>query len=147
PIKEDLFKAYAVYFTHAHPPEGGRLRRVAEAVRRGYLRSRLGHARGVGPAWYRWLAPLAALHPGRGEEIPAGVILLGPPQAGARLLDVGCGSGALLLRLRELGWEGEGTEVDDQAVTVARSEGLTVFRGELADRGYPDDAFDVVHLG
>src|SRR5262245_13713942 len=43
PIKEDLFKAYAVYFTHARPPEGGRLRRVAEAVRRGYLRSRLGH--------------------------------------------------------------------------------------------------------
>jgi SAM-dependent methyltransferase len=147
PVKDDLPKAYRAYFTHGRPPVGGRLRRVAEAVRGGYLRAGLGHTRGVGPGWYRWLAPLAALHPGGGEEAAAEVIFLGPPPAGARLLDVGCGSGELLLRLRALGWEGEGTEVDDRAIDVARAAGLTVFRGELAERGFPDDAFDITHLG
>jgi SAM-dependent methyltransferase len=111
------------------------------------LRARLGHTQGVGPAWYRWLAPLAVLHPGGGEEMAASVIFLGPPPASARLLDVGCGSGELLLRLRELGWDGIGIEVDDQAIDVAHAAGLTVFRGELAERGFPDDAFDVIHLG
>ena len=35
---------------------------------------------------------------------------------GSRVLDVGCGSGVLLARMKSLGWEVEGVEVDPDAV-------------------------------
>ncbi|MFL6231238.1 MAG: class I SAM-dependent methyltransferase [Pyrinomonadaceae bacterium] len=61
-----------------------------------------------------------------------------------RLLDVGCGAGSLLRAARRGGWDAEGTEVSRPAVEHARSEGFTVFSGELAEAGYTEASFDVV---
>src|SRR4051794_10385808 len=54
PIEEDLGRAYEVYYTHDPPPPSRGLLRHYEAVKKGYLRRRLGYTRGVGPRWYRW---------------------------------------------------------------------------------------------
>jgi SAM-dependent methyltransferase len=147
PAAEDLGAAYRVYYTHETARGSGPLERFQEIVAQGYLRGRRGFTRGVGSRWYRWLAPLAVLLPGGGEEIEGRVIFQGPPAPGARVLDVGCGHGGLLSRLRDLGWDVEGTEVDGRAVAEARARGVPVHHGELADRAYPDDHFDLVHLG
>ena len=69
--------------------------------------------------------------------------------AGSRLLDVGCGDGALLeLLAREKGVDGRGIEIRQEGVNASVGRGLSVIQGDaetdLAD--YPDAAFDYVVL-
>jgi SAM-dependent methyltransferase len=60
-----------------------------------------------------------------------------------RILDVGCSSGKFLYRLREMGWETHGVEVDAGAAALAASRGLHVFHGALEQARYPREYFDV----
>jgi len=66
---------------------------------------------------------------------------------GARVLDLGCGDGALLEHLqRERGCSGYGVEIDDQAVHACVQRGVSVIQLNL-DEGlamFGDSSFDVV---
>jgi methionine biosynthesis protein MetW len=69
--------------------------------------------------------------------------------AGARVLDVGCGDGALLAALqRDKSVDGRGIELSGANVAAAVERGLSVVQGDadadLAD--YPSHAFDVAIL-
>lgn len=68
---------------------------------------------------------------------------------GARVLDIGCGDGALLAYLTaEKGADARGIEIDMAEATRAVAAGLAVIHGD-ADHDlafYPDGAFDVVVL-
>ena len=69
--------------------------------------------------------------------------------AGARVLDIGCGDGALLAALRAgTQVDGRGIELEGAKVAAAVARGLSVVQGDadadLAD--YPADAFDWVIL-
>ena len=68
---------------------------------------------------------------------------------GVRVLDVGCGDGALMAVLRDdKGCDARGMEIDAVAVGEAVARGLSVVQGD-ADRDlvdYPDGAFDVAVL-
>jgi methionine biosynthesis protein MetW len=68
---------------------------------------------------------------------------------GARVLDVGCGEGALLELLeRENGVDGRGLEISPQGVSACLARGLAVMQGD-ADRDldyFPTGAFDYVIL-
>ena len=66
-----------------------------------------------------------------------------------RVLDVGCGDGALMAALRDQsGVDARGLELDPADVSAAMARGLSVVQGDadtdLAD--YPDDSFDYVIL-
>ncbi len=65
----------------------------------------------------------------------------------SRVLDVGCGDGALLERLvKEKHCRGTGIELDEANVRLAIQRGLSVHHGD-AEEGlehYADDGFDVV---
>lgn len=68
---------------------------------------------------------------------------------GARVLDVGCGDGALLQLLADTrGTDGRGMEISRERVNACVARGLSVIQGnadhELDD--YPDDAFDYAIL-
>lgn len=69
---------------------------------------------------------------------------------GSRVLDIGCGDGALLASLRDAkGVDARGMEIDAALVAQCVSRGLSVVQGDaerdLAD--YPDGAFDYAVLG
>ncbi|WP_374408739.1 methionine biosynthesis protein MetW [Pelagerythrobacter sp.] len=68
---------------------------------------------------------------------------------GVRVLDVGCGDGALMAALRrDKGVDARGIEIDPALVERCVARGLSVVQGD-ADRDlafYPDGAFDVAIL-
>ena len=70
-------------------------------------------------------------------------------EPGSRVLDIGCGDGALLGYLaREKKVDGRGIELSQSGVNSCVGHGLSVIQGD-ADRdleAYPTDAFDVVVL-
>ncbi|QNQ09004.1 methionine biosynthesis protein MetW [Sphingomonas alpina] len=68
---------------------------------------------------------------------------------GSRVLDVGCGDGALMAALRDMhGVDARGLEIEAVNVAAAVSRGLSVIQGDadtdLAD--YPDASFDYAIL-
>ena len=88
---------------------------------------------------------LSAAHPERFDL----KIITGFITPGARVLDVGCGDGALLQRLEEEKQaDGRGIELSQKGVNEAVARGLSVIQGD-ADHDlatYPDDAFDFAIL-
>ena len=85
-------------------------------------------------------------------EAPARVDLLTVAdmvEPGSRVLDVGCGDGALLKLLADRkGVDGRGIELSQQGVNECVAKGLFVIQGD-ADTDlvtYPDDVFDYVIL-
>lgn len=68
---------------------------------------------------------------------------------GSRLLDVGCGDGALLdLLVRERQVDGRGIELSQEGVNTCVARGLAVVQGDAETdlHNYPDDAFDFALL-
>lgn len=69
-----------------------------------------------------------------------------PPRGGKRLLDIGCGSGRLLARGRDLGWVVSGIEPNERAARSCREQGLDVQTAELSEVSLPAAHFDLVLL-
>jgi methionine biosynthesis protein MetW len=70
-------------------------------------------------------------------------------EPGARVLDVGCGDGALLeLLARTRGVDGRGIEIDRDKVNSCVAKGLSVIQGDADSdlHNYPDRAFDYAIL-
>ncbi len=64
------------------------------------------------------------------------------PPAPARVLDAGCGEGALSRRLAEAGYHVTSVDADPAAVAAARSAGVPAVRADLAS--FDDEPFDAV---
>jgi 2-polyprenyl-3-methyl-5-hydroxy-6-metoxy-1,4-benzoquinol methylase len=123
PIAEDLPKAYETYSTHSDeltsPGPRRRLERVA-------LRT-----------------ALSIMGIDREREQSRSLYLSGTPPG--RLLEVGCGAGARLARLRDRGWDVHGQEVDAVAAEVARQTyNLPVVVAPLESAGFSENSFDAV---
>jgi 2-polyprenyl-3-methyl-5-hydroxy-6-metoxy-1,4-benzoquinol methylase len=140
PIEEDLPKLYRGYYTHS--ARRGPETRLRRAIRRAYWLSRFGpgEQRGFRP---KVVAALLAPFPGIRAELSQQVFEL-PAQTGGRLLDIGCGSGAAMIRLADLGWKVEGVDFDEEAVRLAASQGLEVHLGSLERQAFPPASFDTV---
>jgi len=150
PIDADLHRCYpGNYFTHSSPVSREqepantgkeRLRRSILASRHGYLH--LEGRRGLPSSIARALAWIPSLNRWAGHQMGASML---PYRAGGRLLDVGCGNGAYLLRMRSYGWEVAGIEPDEEAArTGASKHGLAIHAGTMADAPFAEGSFDAV---
>jgi 2-polyprenyl-3-methyl-5-hydroxy-6-metoxy-1,4-benzoquinol methylase len=127
PVPEDIPKLYGHYYTHNGIPETrlARLRRSAyrwALARRGWPVER---PEGFLP-WLLSLVPSVA------RSAVLEVMNLPASQVGS-LLDVGCGNGDFIARMKAFGWNVSGVEPDPVAATRARSLGVQVFAGTIAD--------------
>jgi 2-polyprenyl-3-methyl-5-hydroxy-6-metoxy-1,4-benzoquinol methylase len=147
PTVEDVGKAYLTYYTHSTPntvKKNSLARRIYQGVKSGYLKRRWGYDDRL-QKWKVILAPLLYLHPIRRADLDFKVMYLRANPSG-RLLDIGCGDGELLERLRDLGWQVEGVDSDERAVRAARVRGLEVHVGTLESQGYSGASFDAVTM-
>lgn len=70
---------------------------------------------------------------------------LPPLPPGARLLDLGCGTGGFLASLRGRGWQLVGVDISEEAVWRGRQlYDLELRAGTLAEQRFPDGHFDCV---
>ncbi|QNI31579.1 class I SAM-dependent methyltransferase [Alloacidobacterium dinghuense] len=59
-------------------------------------------------------------------------------------LDIGCGSGTYLERMRSRGWNVRGVEPSAHGVANGRQAGFDIFHGTLVQASFPSDSFDYV---
>lgn len=137
PVEEDLPRLYESYYTHSSARNRTPADVLRDAMKRAYW-----HAT-YGAKSSRLLPALLTLAPGFRAQLALQVFGLKAVEGG-RLLDVGCGSGAVLERMADLGWRCEGIDFDEGAVEAARARGLDVRVGSLEEHAYPAATFDAV---
>jgi 2-polyprenyl-3-methyl-5-hydroxy-6-metoxy-1,4-benzoquinol methylase len=131
PPPHELWKAYVSYHTHTRKP----------VARLGKAMLSLAHRLiklGLLPLWH--------LNGMKRETDSLRFMTLRDEQPGT-LLDVGCGGGRLLNRMKKLGWRVEGTDFDAQAAQRVTSRyGIKTHVGDLPQCRLPADSYDVVVL-
>ena len=139
-------RAYRTYHTHidpAAPPARGPGARLGRGLLNGYLNHGFGYE--LRPAT-RVGRLLVAVFPGAAGVAWRDVRCLSRPLPSGRLLDVGCGNGSFLLRMREAGWEVEGIDPDPIAVGLARDAGVHVTEGILSEETAASGRYDAVTM-
>lgn len=69
-----------------------------------------------------------------------------PYRGSGRILDVGCGGGGFLYRVKQWGWDTYGVEPSETGTRQAQSLGLNVRQGTLQGAAFETGFFDVVRL-
>ncbi len=140
PVAEEIPMLYSRYITHdaqAPTPWLGRLRHATSQC----VLSRAGYP--VAPS-EAVLPRLLAYLPGPRKHAKLTVLGL-PPTATGTLLDVGCGNGEFVDRMRALGWQVSGVDPDPAAVAYGQRRGIGIFTGTISD--VPESVcFDVITL-
>ena len=128
PVEEDLLHAYQEYYTHGSDDPlaigGGRLRLIY---------------RNLVDSWFGLIGVLD-------ERRRANLMFLDKWVPGT-LLDVGCGSGEFLARMRSRGWIVSGIDFDPKAAEMARNaHGLNVNQASVSDLVKDSLLYDVLTL-
>jgi ubiquinone/menaquinone biosynthesis C-methylase UbiE len=132
PSPQDLHLAYRNYFTHERPQE---VTDAAEEWREFLYRC------------YQNLASLPAALVGlQSAKRKLATMFLEDLPPG-KLLDVGCGDGVFLSRMRAAHWAVDGVDFDPKAIENARLRyGLDLHHGDLLALRLPENSFDAVTL-
>lgn len=134
PIEEDLNLLYGDYYTHE----------TSEAEKNAVVKLRS----------FFYSGYLAAAH------IPSTILGLSKARKEildmflhdvkpGKLLDVGCGSGIYLNRMRQLGWSATGLDFDAKAIENAKTKygtALTVMHTDLHGAKFADNSFDAITM-
>lgn len=131
PLETELWKAYASYHTHTRNPSNRAERLILS------LANRLARA---------MFFPVWAINGLRAEADDIKYMTLKNRPAG-KLLDVGCGGGRFMKRMKRLGWEVEGIDFDANATSrIASRYGMKTYTGDLVANRIPGNSFDAITL-
>jgi 2-polyprenyl-3-methyl-5-hydroxy-6-metoxy-1,4-benzoquinol methylase len=148
PIPEDVFKLYRSYPTHRSGAgkEPDSPSRFLQKATRAIGAATLGYDQLLAGPKYRWVGRMASLiTPWKDRAL--GPLMHLEANVGGRLLDVGCGNGAFLATMRDLGWDVMGVEPDPEAVAVAVNvHKLPVIAGTLEEAHLPAASFDAISM-
>jgi SAM-dependent methyltransferase len=145
PLEEDIGKAYLSYYTHyddVRRPDN-LASRIYGHVRSRYVATKYGYRTSDNSRWNRILGSVAYLNPIRRTSFDGSVFWLNANPNG-RLLEVGCGSGAMLKSMEGLGWRVEGVDFDPLAVDEAGKKSLLVHVGTLKAQEFSENSFDAI---
>lgn len=150
PRRDEVLNLYVRYHTHSPSiGEDWRASSIRRSSREAVLHRVCGYEADPLPAGggmrrlmadaIEWLDPF--------QDVTAGSVMWLPASRRGRLLDVGCGSGEFMAKMRGLGWETVGIEPDPVAAKTARShQQLDVVCASLEEAGLPAESFDVVTM-
>ena len=148
PTPATISMAYQAYYTHKPALEGRTedltfMQRQAVMLANGYRNWRFGGnlepASRAGGMLIRQL-PLFR------QFLDRELRFLPPLKPGARLLDVGFGSGAFLMLAQQIGWQVSGVDTDPVTVENAREAGLDVRQGGIEAFDDSREEFDVIAM-
>lgn len=141
PTLAELPGLYADYATHdRRAPRVSKSKRFKHRCREEVLAAAYGYPVREPSLFGR----LLALVPSQRVSALRSVHWLHGPRRSGRLLDNGCGNGALLDVLSAAGWRVHGTEFDPAAVEAARSAGHEVREGSLEQAEFPAGHFEAL---
>jgi 2-polyprenyl-3-methyl-5-hydroxy-6-metoxy-1,4-benzoquinol methylase len=131
PHPEEMWKAYTSYHTHTRNTDGRLAKSVFSLIHR-LLRL---------VQWPLWTAN------GLTKEADYLRFMTLAHEPVGRLLDVGCGGGRFLNRMKKRGWDVEGSDFDEQATKkVAARYGIKTHVGDLSQCALPPNNFDVITM-
>jgi len=129
PLEDDIHVAYATYYTHTKPGETRSLKARLLSMLLGILTRSVMLFSGLA----RQRRDISDMHL---DELPAG-----------QLLDIGCGDGRFLHRMKDRGWSVTGLDFDQQAARAAKEKyDIEVKVCRLKEMGCPDNSFDAVTM-
>lgn len=131
PLETELWKAYANYHTHTRDSSRGFEKPILSLSNRLMKLALL-------PGW---------ISSGLNDEMDYLRYMTLKNEPAGMLLDVGCGAGRLLNRMKKRGWEVEGVDFDPQATSrVSARYGIATHTGDLAACALPGESFDAVTM-
>lgn len=131
PRPEEMWKAYTSYHTHTRSADG-RLSKAMFSLAHRLLRL---------VQWPLWMASGLT----KDADYLRFMTLADAPVG--RLLDVGCGGGRFLNRMKKRGWDVEGSDFDEQATKkVTARYGIKTHVGDLSQCDLPANHFDVITM-
>jgi len=143
PIPEDIGKLYTKYYTHTLHDA---LHKIPKRLKDAIFSSSFGYNQLEQSAGWRWLGRFISFIPTFNDMVGSLLMFLKASDRG-RLIDIGCGNGLFLARMRNLGWQVLGIEPDVKAAFVARDRfKIPVIAGELKSANLPEISYDVITM-
>lgn len=131
PPPHELWKAYATYHTHTRK-SADRLAKATLSLAHRLIKS--------------CLLPLWILNGLKREADYLRFMTLAHEPVG-KLLDVGCGGGRFLNRMKKRGWQVEGIDFDERAARKVTSRyDIKIHIGDLTQCALPANSFDVITM-
>jgi 2-polyprenyl-3-methyl-5-hydroxy-6-metoxy-1,4-benzoquinol methylase len=132
PLESELLKAYSSYHTHTKLTSLNFLEKSIFSIFKRLIKL--------------ILSPLYHFNGLRAEAKRLKLMDLGESPKGY-LLDIGCGGGRFLARMKKRNWSVEGLDIDPEVVKkVSKKYGILVHAGDVLNHKFPDNTYDVITM-